>query len=69
MQVEAHLVSKSIAEVREGYGENWDQNLFRALNDVARCAAHRLRLRPETPEWYDFLKACGVPEYAMTAWR
>ena len=49
-------VADSINRVRQGYAPNWDANLFRALDDVARQVSRELPADKRA----EFLKQAGV---------
>jgi hypothetical protein len=56
------LLAAAVRRVRDGYGTNWNPNLFRAVDDIAiSLGAALLRDNPRFDR-VRFLTACGVPE-------
>ena len=53
-------IAAAVAVVRDSYSFNWNPNLFRALDDVAKQLA--VHLAQDNPRFdrARFLKACGV---------
>lgn len=54
------LIATTLATVRKSYAPNWDPNLFRALNDVARELSINLAVDNERFDRERFLAAAGV---------
>lgn len=61
------LIADRICRVRNSYDPNWDENLFRALDDVAKELAAGLKRDNPRFDAVRFMSACGVqliPNYA-----
>ena len=54
-------MAEDIRRVRDGYGANWDPNLFRALDDVTRELFDRL----SEPEYSECLRIAGVADTSI----